>query len=95
MDAIKTQALRDLLKDKSLLKEQCYIDGKWVDSDDKIDVTNPASGDVIASVPKLGAKETKQAIAAAEKAMKGWAAKTAKEQAWRKNSQARKANANE
>ena len=79
MDAIKTQALRDLLKDKSLLKEQCYIDGKWVDSDEKIDVTNPASGDVIASVPKLGAKDTKQAIAAAEKAMKGWAAKTAKE----------------
>ena len=62
MDAIKTQALRDLLKDKSLLKEQCYIDGKWVDSDDKIDVTTPASGDVIAAVPKLGAKETKQAI---------------------------------
>jgi len=28
MDAIKTQALRDLLKDKSLLKQQCYIDGK-------------------------------------------------------------------
>jgi succinate-semialdehyde dehydrogenase/glutarate-semialdehyde dehydrogenase len=67
------------LKDKSLLKEQCYIDGKWVDADDKIDVTNPATGDVIASVPKLGAKETKQAIDAAEKAMKGWAAKTAKE----------------
>jgi succinate-semialdehyde dehydrogenase/glutarate-semialdehyde dehydrogenase len=79
MDAIKTQALRDALKDKSLLKEQCYIDGKWVDADDKIDVTNPATGDVIASVPKLGAKETKQAIDAAEKAMKGWAAKTAKE----------------
>jgi len=79
MDAIKTQALRDLLKDKSLLKEQCYIDGKWVGGDDKIDVTNPASGDVIASVPKLGAIETKQAIAAAEKAMKGWAARTAKE----------------
>ncbi len=79
MDAIKTRALRDLLKDKSLLKEQCYIDGKWVSGDDTIDVTNPASGDVIASVPKLGAKETRQAIAAAEKAMKGWAAKTAKE----------------
>jgi len=42
-------------------------------------VTNPASGDVIASVPKLGADETRQAIAAAEKAMKSWAAKTAKE----------------
>ncbi len=79
MDAIKTQALRDILKDKSLLKEQCYIDGKWVGGKDTIEVTNPASGDVIASVPKLGAKETKQAIEAAQSAMKGWAAKTAKE----------------
>ncbi len=79
MDAIKTQALRDILKDKSLLKEKCYIDGKWVGGDATIDVTNPASGDVIASVPKLGAKETRNAIEAAEKAMKGWAAKTAKE----------------
>ena len=59
MDAIKTQALKDILKDKSLLKEQCYIDGKWVSGDDTIEVTNPASGDVIASVPKLGAAETK------------------------------------
>jgi succinate-semialdehyde dehydrogenase/glutarate-semialdehyde dehydrogenase len=79
MDAIKTQALKDLLKDKSLLKEQCFINGKWVGSSDTIEVTNPASGDVIASVPKLGAKETKAAIDAAGKAMKGWAAKTAKE----------------
>ncbi|MGB7205934.1 MAG: aldehyde dehydrogenase family protein, partial [Anderseniella sp.] len=81
MDAIKTQALKSILKDKSLLKEQCYIDGKWVGSDDTIEVTNPASGDVIASVPKLGTKETRQAIVAAEKAMKGWAARTAKERA--------------
>jgi len=79
MDAIKTQALKDILKDKSLLKEQCYIDGKWISGDDTIEVTNPASGDVIASVPKLGAAETRQAIEAAERAMKDWAARTAKE----------------
>ena len=42
MDAIKTQALKDILKDKSLLKEQCYIDGKWVSGDETIEVTNPA-----------------------------------------------------
>ena len=30
MDIRKTQALRDILKDKSLLKDKCYIDGKWV-----------------------------------------------------------------
>lgn len=79
MDVSKTQALRSIIKDQSLLREDCYINGKWVGSDDRLDVTNPASGEVIASVPKLGAKETADAIAAAETAMKGWAAKTAKE----------------
>ena len=75
MDAQKSQGLRDIIKDKSLLREECYINGKWVGSDDKIDVTNPATGDVIASVPKLGKAETSAAIDAAEAAMKGWAAK--------------------
>ena len=79
MDVAKSQALRDIVKDKSLLREDCYINGKWVGSDDKIEVTNPATGDVIATVPKLGKKETAAAIDAAEAAMKGWAAKTAKE----------------
>ncbi|MGI9465280.1 MAG: aldehyde dehydrogenase family protein, partial [Aestuariivirgaceae bacterium] len=79
MDVSKTQALRSIITDQSLLREDCYINGKWVDSDDRIDVTNPASGEVIASVPKLGAKETAGAIADAEAAMKGWAAMTAKE----------------
>jgi succinate-semialdehyde dehydrogenase/glutarate-semialdehyde dehydrogenase len=81
MDIRKSQSLRDILKDKSLLKEKCYIDGKWVEGASRIDVTDPATGDVIASVPKLGAAETKAAITAATKAQKGWAAKTAKERA--------------
>ncbi|MGI9465190.1 MAG: NAD-dependent succinate-semialdehyde dehydrogenase, partial [Aestuariivirgaceae bacterium] len=79
MDVSKTQALRSIIKDQSLLREDCYINGKWVGSDDRMDVTNPASGEVIASVPVLGAEETKAAIADAEAAMKGWAARTAKE----------------
>ncbi|NNE25057.1 MAG: NAD-dependent succinate-semialdehyde dehydrogenase [Rhizobiales bacterium] len=79
MDVSKTQALRSIITDQSLLREDCYINGKWVGSDERIDVTNPASGEVIASVPKLGAKETAGAIADAAAAMKGWAAKTAKE----------------
>ncbi len=79
MDVSKTQALRSIIKDQSLLREDCYIDGKWVGSDARIDVTNPASGEVIASVAKLGAEETAGAIAAADTAMKGWAAMTAKE----------------
>ena len=68
MDIRKTQALRDLLKDKSLLKEKCYIDGKWVGGSATIDVTNPVDESVIGTVPKLGAAEARQAIEAAQKA---------------------------
>lgn len=76
MDAVNRFAV---LKDASLLKDKCYIDGKWVGSDDTIPVTNPANGDVIGTVPKLGKKETAEAISAAGAAMASWAAKTAKE----------------
>jgi succinate-semialdehyde dehydrogenase / glutarate-semialdehyde dehydrogenase len=79
MDTRKTQSLRDLLKDKSLLKDKCYINGQWVDGASSIDVTNPVDDSVICSVPKLGAAETKDAIAAAEVAQKLWARKPAKE----------------
>ena len=79
MDIRKSQALRDILKDKSLLKDKCYIAGKWVGGKEQIDVTNPVNEDVIISVPRLGAKETREAIEAAEKAQKDWARKTAKE----------------
>ncbi len=81
MDIRKTQALRDILKDKSLLKDKCYIDGKWVGGTATIDVTNPVDESVIGSVPKLGAKETRTAIEAAQRAQKEWAKKTAKERA--------------
>ncbi|NJM28902.1 MAG: NAD-dependent succinate-semialdehyde dehydrogenase [Rhizobiales bacterium] len=79
MDIRKTQALRDILKDKSLLKDKCYIGGKWVDGKSAIDVTNPVNESVIASVPRLGAAETRAAIEAAARAQKDWAKKTAKE----------------
>ena len=79
MDLGKTQMLRDILKDKSLLKEQCYIDGKWVSGAAMIDVTNPVNEMVIGQVPKLGKAEAKLAIEAAERAQKPWAKKTAKE----------------
>ena len=59
MDIRKTQALRDILKDKSLLKDKCYIDGKWVGGSATIDVTNPVDESVIGTVPKLGAAETR------------------------------------
>jgi succinate-semialdehyde dehydrogenase/glutarate-semialdehyde dehydrogenase len=79
MDIRKTQALGDILKDKSLLKDKCYIDGKWLSASKSIDVTNPVNESVVGSVPNMGKAETRQAIEAAEKAQKDWARKTAKE----------------
>jgi len=63
--------------------EKAYIDGKWVDADSKstINVTNPATGDLIGTVPKMGAAETRRAIQSADKALPAWRAKTAKERA--------------
>ena len=45
------------LKDPTLFREACYIDGKWLaaDSNQTIDVTNPASGEVLGTIPKMGA----------------------------------------
>src|SRR4051812_16589492 len=69
------------LKDMSLFRQQCYIDGAWVDADDKaaIPVYNPADGQQIGMVPKLGVAETRRAIEAADRALPGWRSKTAKE----------------
>jgi succinate-semialdehyde dehydrogenase/glutarate-semialdehyde dehydrogenase len=71
------------LKDPSLFRQQCYVDGAWIDADagGKVNVTNPASGEVLGTVPNLGAAETRRAIEAAGKAFPAWAAKTAKERA--------------
>lgn len=69
------------LKDPSLLRQQAYLDGKWCDADDgsTITVTNPATGEVLGTVPKMGAAETKRAIDAANAAWPAWRKKTAKE----------------
>jgi succinate-semialdehyde dehydrogenase / glutarate-semialdehyde dehydrogenase len=71
------------LKDPTLLRQQGYIDGKWVDADGRgtLDVANPATGEKIGTVPKMGAAETRRAIEAASAAMPAWAKKTAKERA--------------
>ena len=70
------------LKDKTLLKTRCFIDGKWVGAEARqIDVTDPATGEVIATVPSLGAEETRDAIEAAQKAQREWASRPAKERA--------------
>ena len=69
------------LKDPELLRQQCYIDGAWVDADNgaTLDVTNPATGELVARVPKMGAAETRRAIEAAERAWPAWKRKPAKE----------------
>jgi len=71
------------LSDAKLLRQQCYIDGQWADADSgkAIDVTNPATGEVIGTVPNMGADETRRAIETAEAAMPAWRAKTAAERA--------------
>lgn len=71
------------LKDTGLLRQQAYINGQWLAADDGAvnAVFNPASGEQLASVPDMGAVETDRAIAAAEQALPGWKAKTAKERA--------------
>ena len=71
------------LKDSSLFRQQCYIDGKWSGADNgaSFEVTNPATGDVLGTVPKMGRAETARAIEAANRAWPAWRAKTAKERA--------------
>jgi succinate-semialdehyde dehydrogenase/glutarate-semialdehyde dehydrogenase len=71
------------LSDAKLFHPQCYVDDQWCDADSgkTIPVTNPATGDLIGTVPNMGAAETRRAIAAADAAMPAWRAKTAKERA--------------
>jgi succinate-semialdehyde dehydrogenase/glutarate-semialdehyde dehydrogenase len=71
------------LKDPSLLRQQCFIAGQWCDADGgaTINVTNPATGQSLGSVPKMGAAETRRAIEAANAAWPAWRAKPAKARA--------------
>src|ERR1700704_278309 len=71
------------LKDPKLFRQQCYVNGEWVDALNRgtIPVTNPATGETLGTVPRMGAEETRQAIEAADRALPGWRGKTAKERA--------------
>lgn len=82
MNAPKDARLARLeLKDSRLFRQQCYVDGAWLDADDQstIAVKNPADGAQLGTVPKMGAAETRRAIAAAGAAFPAWRARTAKE----------------
>jgi succinate-semialdehyde dehydrogenase/glutarate-semialdehyde dehydrogenase len=69
------------LKDASLLRSQCYIDGKWVAADSGAvrEVHNPATGELLTTVPYAGVAETRRAIEAAGRAFGPWRARTADE----------------
>src|SRR5437773_29873 len=71
------------LRNPQLFHEACYIDGEWVQaaSGQTIPVDNPASGEIIGHVPKMGAAQTRRAIEAANRAFSTWSRKTAKERA--------------
>ena len=66
---------------KSLIKDKCYINGYWVDSNKKdiIEVNNPSTLKIIGKVPKCGKEETNFAIKKANEAWDGWKKKTALE----------------
>jgi succinate-semialdehyde dehydrogenase/glutarate-semialdehyde dehydrogenase len=68
-----------MLKNKNLLCNRCFIDGSWQDADQTVEVRNPATGELLGTVPFLGLKETRQAVAAAEAAWPAWRSRTAHE----------------
>ena len=83
MSVMTETAARLGLKDAELLRGRCYVDGQWIDADSgkTIDVTNPADGSKLGTVPAAGEAETRRAIEAANRAYPAWRAKTAKERA--------------
>lgn len=62
-------------------RSDAYIDGKWRSGAKRFPVFNPATQELIAEVPDLGAAETEEAVTAAHRAFPAWAAKSAKERA--------------
>ena len=63
------------LQDEKLLKTFSYINGSWHSSESEFDVTNPANGELVASVNNAGIVETELAVKAAKDALKAWSAK--------------------
>jgi succinate-semialdehyde dehydrogenase/glutarate-semialdehyde dehydrogenase len=83
-EGASTSMLQPLpLEDASLLCEAMFIDGQWVQADDRatFEVHEAATGATIARVPRAGATETRRAIAAAEAALPAWRARLAKDRA--------------
>src|SRR5436305_10875491 len=71
-------SLRDRLKDPSLLRDRCYIDGEWTGTPAN-PVTNPVNGIELAKVPKMSTAEATRPVEAAQRAFPAWAKHTAKQ----------------
>jgi len=73
------------LNDSNLFRQQAFIGGLWCDADNSqiLAVTNPATGDTLGNVPKMGTLETRRAIEAANRALPSWRALTAKQRSQR------------
>ncbi len=69
------------LHDPRLLRTDTLIDGAWISRPHAFDVSNPATSEIIASVPNLNAEDAGRAIGAAQRALPAWARKSGKERA--------------
>jgi len=76
------------LRNKNIFRQQCYVNGKWIDADNKktFPVENPFDQSILGTVPECGASETQRAIDAAQTAFEQWRMLTAKQRSeimWR------------
>ena len=69
------------LQDPDLFRRQAYIGGRWCDADNgaTLEVNNPATGEILGTVPMMGTNETRRAIEAAKDAFVDWSRKPAKD----------------
>jgi succinate-semialdehyde dehydrogenase/glutarate-semialdehyde dehydrogenase len=66
-----------------LFRQQAYIDGQWCEAPTgkKINVNNPATGELLGFVPDMGAVQTTEAIESAHRAFQLWRGYCAKQRA--------------
>ena len=71
------------LGDGALFRQQCYVNGRWTEAlnGGAMEVDNPATGEIIGTVPAFGRAETRAAIEVADAAWNGWRSRPAKERA--------------
>ena len=81
--SIASTGARPALRDAALFRTRAFVDGAWADADsgETFAVANPATGDILADVPRMGAEETRRAIKAAERAYPAWRNLLAKDRA--------------